>query len=312
MWRSLVAHPLWERRAAGSNPVIPTTEIKIETEEFFIMANLPEWLDALIPELTLPVNLKYADGKYYAHYPEGKDYPTSAISNPFNTFPEVYESVKIESGYAVVFDESLPEMKDLLIDGLITIDSGDGWGRLFISSTEANSLNILENFYSSWITFAENEYLQHTDDFLCSYYFVDRHPAFWTRDKAYAEKAKGKVGWHDHWTTTGHTKRINHSVVFSENSPTRVSFNVETGPHISPEYVMHSCDLRLEVYGESYEEAIIKLAEKIHKFYNLDGSARENVEYEKSPLEKLLIERLASSRARQSDSDNNNTPDSNK
>src|SRR3979411_2799643 len=24
MWRSLVAHPLWERRVAGSNPVIPT------------------------------------------------------------------------------------------------------------------------------------------------------------------------------------------------------------------------------------------------------------------------------------------------
>ena len=26
MWRSLVAHPLWERRVAGSNPVIPTDE----------------------------------------------------------------------------------------------------------------------------------------------------------------------------------------------------------------------------------------------------------------------------------------------
>src|SRR5699024_4210562 len=25
MWRSLVAHPLWERRVAGSNPVIPTS-----------------------------------------------------------------------------------------------------------------------------------------------------------------------------------------------------------------------------------------------------------------------------------------------
>jgi hypothetical protein len=24
MWRSLVAHSLWERRVAGSNPVIPT------------------------------------------------------------------------------------------------------------------------------------------------------------------------------------------------------------------------------------------------------------------------------------------------
>ena len=23
-WRSLVAHPLWERRVAGSNPVFPT------------------------------------------------------------------------------------------------------------------------------------------------------------------------------------------------------------------------------------------------------------------------------------------------
>ena len=26
VWRSLVAHSLWERRVAGSNPVTPTTQ----------------------------------------------------------------------------------------------------------------------------------------------------------------------------------------------------------------------------------------------------------------------------------------------
>lgn len=263
------------------------------------MAHLPEWLDALIPELTLPVKLKYVDGKYYAHYPDGKEYPDYTLSEPFDSFEESYDSVKGESGLTVTFDDSLPETIDLLFNGLITQNAGNGRSRAFISSTEADSLHLLEDSYKSWMKFAENEYLQHTDDFLCAYYFVDRHPCFWTRDQV----KSNRPGWDDNWRTYGYTQRIDHSVRFNADSSTRVTISFETGPHHAPDYRIHSCDLRLETYGESYEDAMIKLAAKIHKFYNLDGSPRENVEYEKSPLEKLLLERLAADRARQSSSD---------
>lgn len=263
------------------------------------MANLPEWLNTLIPEITLPVVLKFSNDKYYAHYPEGQSYPDSTLSKPFDSFDEAYNSVSVESGFGVTFDSSLPENEHLLFDGLITVPDDSGNSRAYISSTEQSHLEILENAYNKWLTTVADEYLKHPSSFLKAYYFVDNHPCFWTRTMHPKEN-----GWHDSWITSGHAQRLSQFVGYSEESPTGVSFNIEAGPHISPEYVHHSHDLRLEVYGHSYEDAIVKLAAKIHKFYNLDGTAREDVEYEPSPLEKLLVERLEASNSRRAQNDN--------
>jgi hypothetical protein len=48
MWRSLVAHPLWERGAVGSNPAIPTTVDLADRETSHIASSRSPTLDRAI------------------------------------------------------------------------------------------------------------------------------------------------------------------------------------------------------------------------------------------------------------------------
>lgn len=255
------------------------------------MAKLPEWLTSALSKVLSPVVLKYSDGKYFAQYPEHEDYPGCNLSVPFDTFDEAYNSVRGNAGYSVSFDESLPEKENEWLPGLIGIKTGNSCERTYISSTDWNSLSILENAYSSWIDFATNRYPAAPHNFIDAYYFIDGHPALWTR-----EKPSGESMNFDNWRTSGHAMRLWSAPFVSKESPTGIYFQLEAGPHVAPDYTYTSHDLRLDVSGTSYEDAIIQLAAKIDKFYDIDGTERPNVEHEPSGLELLLIERLAASK----------------
>jgi hypothetical protein len=68
---------------------------------------------------------------------------------------------------------------------------------------------------------------------------------------------------------------------------------METGSMVPPERKHRYHDLRLDTYEDTYEKGIIATAKLVHKFNDLDGSERPDVDYEKSELEVILEERMA-------------------
>lgn len=255
---------------------------------------LPKWLKDLLPEPALPAVIKYSEGKYFVDYPEDGEYPESKRSEPFDNIVAAYESVNIRV-IDPIFDESLPELEDPdNREGMVWTESelGPGFATMLISSTEDDHLKILKYSYINWRNTAK-EYLAHTDDFLMSYYFLDGHPCFWTRKLDNSGNPRDPFDWN----TSGHAMNLWSSPNFSEKNSTGVSFAMEAGAHLAPNYITHGRDFRMDVYGESYEDAIIKTAALIHKFFDLEGNERENVDYVKSQLEVDLEDALARSTA---------------
>jgi hypothetical protein len=255
---------------------------------------LPKWLTDLLPEPALPAAIKFSDGKYFVHYPENGEYPETAISEAFDTISEAYKSINTRETDPI-FDESLPELKDKHNrGGMISVESEHpGFSKILISSTEDDHLRILQYHYNGWRESAP-EYLANPNDFLMAYYFLDSHPCFWTRQLTNSGEVRDPFGW----KMSGHAMDLWSMPEFSETNPTGVTFMMEAGAHIAPAYTSHFHDLRMDVYAESYEAAIIKTAALVHKFFDLEGNERENVDYEKSQLEvDLTISLIAANEA---------------
>lgn len=255
---------------------------------------LPKWLKELLPEPALPAAIKFRDGEYFVHYPENGEYPESAISGSFESIVEAYESINTRETDPI-FDPSLPELKDRHNrSGMISVksDLGSGFSRVLISSTENDHLNILRYNYDQWQNSAP-QYLANPDDFLMAYYFLDGHPCFWTRELTSQGEHRDPFSW----KMSGHAMNLWSMPQLSKENSTGVTFMMEAGSHIAPAYTSKYHDLRLDVYGNSYEDAIIKTAALVHKFFDLEGNERENVEYEKSQLEVELEASLERSNA---------------
>lgn len=250
---------------------------------------LPAWLTNLLPEPALPAAIKFSEGKYFVHYPENGEYPESAISGPFENIVKAYESINTRETDPI-FDESLPELEDSRNRGgmiWVKSDLGSGFTRSLISSTEDDHLNILRYHWDQWQK-STPEYFANPDDFLMAYYFLDGHPCFWTRELTSQGEHRDPFSW----KMSGHAMNLWSMPQLSKENSTGVTFMMEAGSHIAPSYTSHYHDLRLDVYGTSYEDAIIKTAALVHKFFDLEGNERENVDYVKSQLEVDLEDSL--------------------
>ena len=107
------------------------------------------------------------------------------------------------------------------------------------------------------------------DDFVASYRMLDTHPTFWVRNTP--EKTL-------EWKTIGHVQGFWHAL-------SRTGMVMECGSHVPDTYGYHYHNLRLDTYGTSYEDCIVKTAALVDRFFHEDGIEREDVEYEKSQLE---------------------------
>lgn len=136
-------------------------------------------------------------------------------------------------------------------------------------------------------------YLKNPTDFLSAWQFLDSHPFGWTVNRHEFKDENGEViDTRIDWNTSGIVSKF--WIVPTKDEKTgELYFMFETGGAYSPDRTQLTHDLRLDVYSDTYNEGIIKMAELVHKFYHLDGSDRENVDYEPSELELLLQERLA-------------------
>lgn len=257
-----------------------------DPENLDALPELPAWLREWVPEPRELLSLDYADGVYSI---AGRDFPT---------LDGAYDWACSEN---LNFDisPSIPGEENGWVFGPVERALG---GRLYFSSTDQDKMMLLQYAYQEFLQAAEG-YLANPTDFLRSYRFLDHHPAFWVREDRPRRGQREELNPTWDWKTGGHAMALwqcpmalgpQDSEEQRAHYPLGYSWAMEAGGHVLPGLQHHYHDLRLDVYGTSLEDAHTQLAALVHKFFNLDGTEREGVEYEKSELELTLEARMNS------------------
>lgn len=207
--------------------------------------------------------IEYSDGTYYA-----KDF-----GGKYELFKEIYADIR-EAGLEADFGQSALESPQVssTFGGMVFLkaEPGSYGSQCLIGPVDHKQLEYYG--YYSFLRTAK-EFILNPDNVVNAWHFINTHPAFWYR---YQENRPNS------WATEdGH-----HSVwVYPTYNKDGIVVMMEHGGTVAPHYLNHYHDFRLDVWGTSFEDAYIQLAKKTHKFFNLDGSERENVDYKKSQIE---------------------------
>lgn len=194
---------------------------------------------------------------------------------------------KIEDLYAriheadedVEFDNSVLEAPGITgAGGMIFVKTpGNKNSRVLVGKVDDRSLEHNRYFHFLKLT---KEWLIDTSNWVLAYQFIEYHPAFWYRVQP---------DRFDHrWDLESGHKSLWVCVTTNDDGDPVVM--MEHGCSIAPEHANHYHDLRLDVWAPNFEDAYVQMAQKIHKFFALDGEERPDVEYEKSKLELQLDE----------------------
>jgi hypothetical protein len=206
-----------------------------------------------------------------------------AVGGTFSDLEEAYDFVRTDLKGDVVFTGDLKAVtgNDSLTWVFIPSKHNPKHSRLLLSNTDKDDEYFAKSDYYEFLKLS-NQYVHNPTDFKTSFDWLNTHPAFWSRT------ASTKVVW-----DTENNDKIFISVFVNKEGKTVVA--LETGAAVEPERTTRYHDMRLDTCTPTYEESIVELAALVHKFYNVDGVERENVEYVKNKNQLRLEEILARS-----------------
>ena len=268
---------------------------------------VPAWLDELLPDVGTPALFGIENGEYFlsqSNVIPNTAYSTMSTTNLGEDLAGAYNKArKITPDF--VFSEEVLEQNETLGNSVL-VPAEDGMLQWCGSFTDRDRLGLIEYV---WHNFQKLDLQwRRKPNFLNSYNWLNGHPAFWVRASNHFDKTINP--WE--WKTNGFLRdgKAVHLDVMEHDGDAVFAF--EAGAHvpdgrewiaednthiiITGVYQTHYRDLRMDVYADSYEDGIIKLAVLVDKFFNIDGSEKENVEYEKSQ-EELKLEQIIEERA---------------
>lgn len=238
---------------------------------------LPAWLTEFLPEVTEPHVVSLGPDK------------TLILTAPDGTitpYPGPAEVSDATRGLDLAIErevyEAYGEDPDMTLG--IFFPTGRNLSGMLMAFSDKDRLHLLESAYSAALE-ATIRYEADPTSFYAAYDFIDSHPAFWTCEDG---------GWF--WRTSGHCARVDQMVMRvdreednAEAYPQGYVIALETGAHVGPDehtgvehaYTAHYHDYRLDVYALTFEEAYVKLAALVHKFFNPDGTERPDVAHDK-------------------------------
>jgi len=217
--------------------------------------------------------LKYAeeDKVFYS------DESTLESENPY----DIYEDLNKKGFDVEVHQSALDSGQIGGIEGMWSVESDrKGFHKVMIGPLDNRGLDFA-HFYQ-WLKEAR-QWIENQDDFMAAYGFLEGHPAFWKRPRP--------EEYPNQWSTDEGVSTIWSSPSYRNDGS--IVMMMETGAMKAPARQHRYHDLRLDTYEDTYELGIIATAKKVHQFFDLDGSERPDVDYEKSELELVLEERLA-------------------
>lgn len=195
---------------------------------------------------------------------------------------DIYQDLR-KKGFDVDMHQSALDsglIEDSLGGGMWSVKSKrEGFHTVMIGPVDHHGLDFAH--YYQWLKEARH-WIENQDDFMAAYGFLSGHPAFWKRSRPeeYPNQWSTDEGVSTIWSYP--QRRKDGSIVMM----------METGSMVAPERRTRYHDLRLDTYEDTYERGIVATAKKVHQFFELDGSERPDVDYEKSELELVLEERL--------------------
>lgn len=174
---------------------------------------------------------------------------------------DYYDHSKVD----IDFDESIldsPVTKGSIGLDFISIKSKKrNFSRVLISVVDKKQLDVFH--YFKFLCLAK-KWIADKDNWVLAYNFIGRHPVFWhrTRTDKFEHEWVLDDGYHSLWTWV--TTKDGKPVVCLEH-----------GSSVPPNHDHYYHDTRLDVYGDTFEDAYIKLAKKIHQYFTIDGEERE-------------------------------------
>lgn len=227
-------------------------------------AELPAWLNDILPENTEPALVTAEDGKFVISLGETRE--------EFTDFREAVAALDANYGDYKLDATVVEATKEInVFDKFgIGLEEEDGMVRLVIGMNDEKRRKILSEGYSDFLEAAQN--YEEDPNFVTAWNFIDRHPAFWTAHDIDAFPFS--------WNQSGHMSHVRIDVYNDDDGAPRVL--IETGGHVekadsaNKAYSMHYGDWRLDVVGETYEDAVLQLAKRVALAFNPDGSDRED------------------------------------
>ena len=277
---------------------------KDKKEMNFTHKDLPLWLQEAMPNVVEDFIIRYAET-------EGYFYLNDEAMTTFNTLDDAYKYVN-NNGFHFVFDSSILQWCEWCekskAGDINTEDFEDDDNEEFTPSKNYLS-QLQENFYQKYgdehinkkISYKNNQgefsvlfensrkedisetvrevkyfeevtakaYHKNPNNFIYAHAFINHHPMFWFKQ----ELSNGKTIWIDDAGVEGLSVYFYNEDENDDDSA--VVCVIETGEHVAPNYDTRYFSPLLTVKGSSYEQAIIKCAARLAKFYEDDGTAKE-------------------------------------
>lgn len=218
---------------------------------------LPTWLSDNLPDHLPKSVISFKGGKFHVSH-DGSEH---------DTINEAYDYLRtLKDGYQLVLDESVNGQGGELTGAFFHCDPEEGktTTRLLMSYPTEERLYAMKEDYLRWLDEIVVQYESNPNDFLNSHNFLSYHPAFWVRDKN--EKTFN-------WEMDFGLDKLAINVWADEETGLPVVF-LEHGLHVEPEYIRHYHDDRIFSRSDTYEGAIVVMARRVHKTYDVDGVER--------------------------------------
>jgi len=271
--------------------------------------NIPGWLDRLLPDVRPPVRICLGRDSggvragLLAHHPDGT---TEQLSEDI---VRAYSLVSGVAGTNIEFSKGVVKRYSSGPSWLpgrgiwCPVDGKPRYSRLLLAHTDADRARLLED---AWAEFLEcDRRWREEPTFYRSFTWLASHPAFWTRELG--APRPGEDGWSDEFLWAWETGGYQPELFVYEGKHGKAVVTLEAGAHV-PEterwdsaakssyviegsYTEHYHDPRLDVSASTYEKAIGKLARRVDRFFDVDGSERAGVPYKLTQLEKTLRRR---------------------
>lgn len=177
--------------------------------------------------------------------------------------------------------------KDKLSTSSIFVPAPSGGSYMFSMRPLQHELDMLKYTFLQSLQNAK-AYEEDPSSFENAYYFLDSHPAFWTKFKYAQKESEEESPKTFDWETSGHALKF---WVVPDFKDGKHIWMMESGTH-TPNYLSHYRDPGLDVYCKTMEECYIQTAALVFKYWENDGSKREE-ERPLTELEEVLTERIS-------------------